>query len=71
MLRRRRRDVLGFLVVLPGFLRGPLSARPPGASWAPAPILASKPLAPLNIQAQVHHVALEPVAWVLQTPEVC
>lgn len=65
-------DVLGFLVVLPRFLRGPLSAGPSGASWAPASfplvvaLLTGKPLTPFNIQAQVHHVTFEPLTWILQ-----
>lgn len=65
-------DILGFLVVFPRFLRGPLSARPSGASWAPAPftlvvaLLTGKPLTPFNIQAEVHHVTFEPMTWILQ-----
>lgn len=63
---------LGFLVVLPRFLRGPLSTQSLGASRAPGPftlevaLLPSKPLTSFNIQAKVHHVAFELFTWVLQ-----
>lgn len=59
-------------MVFPRFLGGPLSARPSGASWAPAALtlvvsfLASKPLTPFNIQAKVHHVAFELLTRILQ-----
>lgn len=63
--------VLGFLVVFPTFLRGPLSAGPPGASWAPAALtfvvslFACKLLTSFNIQPQVHHVTFELFTWIL------
>lgn len=63
--------ILGFLVVFPTFLRGPLSAGPPGASWAPAAVtfevslFSCKLLTSFNIQPQVHHVTFELFTWIL------
>lgn len=67
-----RIDVLGLLVVLPGFLRGPLPAGSSGASWAPASFSLAvalppcKPLSSFNIQAKVHQVAFKLFAGILR-----
>lgn len=57
-------------MVLSGFLRGSLpagSAGPPGALGSvPLGLLGSGPLAPLNVQAQVHHVTFDLFARLLR-----
>ena len=61
---------LGLLVVLSSFLRGALPAGSAGTPGALGPVplglLPSEPLAPLNIQTQVHHVTFDLFTRVLR-----